>query len=790
MRTIRRWTVIDSAATVYEAMVGLMLDTPWLTATVVVTVLLSAVAVIASASGRRRAQQAKRLSTDVRELLEKGDSTDRLGVAGRSSEFSEIAANLNELLGREQQNDESESGAAPLFEALAQTLPDVMLVHTETILFANDAAANLFGVARGALHGKPVTDLMRPAYRAMVRRQVRAHLDGNQPSGPLEVQLINGGERGLWAELHSRVIDFNNTRALLTVARDISHRKSMEVSLGRGKLQARITLESIGEGIITTDTAGIIDYMNKAAEHLSGASRSLGLGKRLTDLIALVDENDRESLGDPVQKCLDQGKRVSLGRRALLLSKQGKREFSIELTASPIRGPEGTVAGCVIIFHDVTEIRGLTRQMSYQASHDALTGLVNRAEFERRLKGVLKSARSADDGHVVCYLDLDRFKAVNDSSGHLAGDNLLREIASLLKLKVRDSDTVARLGGDEFGLLLVGCPLNKGRQIADDVCQAVDDYRFVRHDQIFDIGVSIGLVEIGHKSGTAENVLSAADSACYIAKQQGRGRVRVYSARDEVDARQRGEIQWLQRLQRALKEDRFELFVQSIISVAGRVTEGPALEVLLRMRDVSGELFTPAQFLDAAARYQLMPQIDRWVVQATLTAMASGALRLPDERSCAINLSGQALGDEDFLEFVVEALDRTGVSPSQLCFEVPEAAVVINLNHAQRFVDVLHGIGCRFALDDFGSGIGSFANLKHLAVDYLKIDGAHTRDLETDSVNRAMVTATIKLARTLNFQVVAEQVEDQASFEAVRRLGVDFVQGYVIERPHALRAVH
>ncbi len=266
--------------------------------------------------------------------------------------------------------------------------------------------------------------------------------------------------------------------------------------------------------------------------------------------------------------------------------------------------------------------------------------------------------------------------------------------------------------------------------------------------------------------------------------------MRVYSARDEVVARQRGEIQWLQRLQRALKEDRFELFVQPIISVAGRVTEGPALEVLLRMRDVSGELFTPAQFLDAAARYQLMPQIDRWVVQATLTAMASGALRLPDERSCAINLSGQALGDEDFLEFVVEALDRTGVSPSQLCFEVSEAAVVINLNHAQRFVDVLHGIGCRFALDNFGSGIGSFANLKHLAVDYLKIDGAHTRDLETDSVNRAMVTATIKLARTLNFQVVAEQVEDQASFEAVRRLGVDFVQGYVIERPHALRTVH
>ena len=763
----------------------LMLEYPWLIATVVVG--LFAAIVLVAVTGRRQAQ---RLNTDIVERLKKGESAKPLSVEDRSTEFVGIVSSLNKLLERDDKTKEPESGAAPLFEALAQTLPDVTLVHTEIILYANDAAADLFGVSRGALQGKPVTDLMRPAYRAVVRRQVSDQLEGNEPSQVIEVQLIHGDERGLWAELHSRVIDFSGTRALLTVARDISHRKSMEASLGRGKLQARITLESIGEGVITTDTAGIIDYMNEAAEQLSGSSRSLGIGKRLTDLIALVDESDRESLGDPVQTCLNERKRISLGRRALLLSKQGGRECSVELTASPIRGAEGTVAGCVIIFHDVTEIRGLTRQMSYQASHDALTGLVNRADFERQLEAALKSARSADVGHVVCYLDLDRFKAVNDTSGHLAGDNLLREIASLLKEKVRDSDTVARLGGDEFALLLVGCPLDKGQQIADDVCRAVGDYRFVWHDQIFDIGVSIGLVEIGHESGSAENVLGAADSACYVAKQQGRGQVRVYSARDEIVARQRGEIHWLQRLQQALKESQFELFVQPIISVAGRVKEGPALEVLLRLRDESGELILPGQFLDSATRYQLMSHIDRWVVQATVTAMASGALRLPDERSCAINLSGQTLGDEDFLEFVVEALDHTGVSPSQLCFEVAESAIVTSLDHAHRFVNVLHGIGCRFALDNFGSGIGSFSNLRHLSIDYLKIDGAFIRDLETDTVNRAMVTAMIKLARTLDFQIIAEQVEDQASFETVRRMGVDFVQGYVVERPRALQAVH
>jgi diguanylate cyclase (GGDEF)-like protein/PAS domain S-box-containing protein len=766
----------------------LMLENPWLAWITVVGLFALNVAIALLA--RRHILQARRLRSDIEELLDESDSAVALEVGGRSAECTELATRLNELVTRERGPDVANADAAPLFEALAQTLPDVTLVHTDTILYANDAAADLFGVAREILEGKPVTDVMRPAYRAAVRRQVQAHLEDDHAPDSLEVQLINGDERGLWAQLHSRIIDFDGTRALLTVARDVSHRKSMEASLGRGKVQARITLESIGEGVITTDTAGVIDYMNAAAEQLTGASRSQGLGKRLLELIALVDETDKESLGDPVQKCLNEKKRVSLGRRASLLSKQSDKEFSIELTASPIRSSEGSVAGCVIIFHDVTEIRGLTRQMSYQASHDALTGLVNRAEFERRLETALKSARSSDAGHVVCYLDLDRFKAVNDSSGHLAGDNLLREIAGLLKEKVRDSDTVARLGGDEFALLLAGCPLDKGRQIADDVCQSISSYRFVWHDQIFDIGVSIGLVEIGHESGSAETVVGAADSACYVAKQQGRGRVHIYSARDEVLARQRGEIQWLQRLQQALKEDQFELFVQPIISVAGRVREGPALEILLRMRGESGELILPSQFLDAAARYQLMSHIDRWVVQATLTAIASGALRLPDERSCSINLSGQTLGDEDFLEFVVEALDHSGVNPSQLCFEVSESAVVTNLDHAHRFVNVLHGIGCRFALDNFGSGIGSFSNLKHLAIDYLKIDGAFIRDLSSDSINRAMVTAMIKLARTLEFQVVAEQVEDQESFETVREMGVDFVQGFVVERPRALQAAH
>jgi diguanylate cyclase (GGDEF)-like protein/PAS domain S-box-containing protein len=748
------------------------------------------VALLVSWRAGKTRRETERLREDVHRLLAGASPAARIVVNGRAGPFVDIAASVNRLLDKTAEAAVANTAGANHFEILANTVPEVALVHTSTILYANEAAGALFGVGPEALRGKQMTDLMRPAYRAMMRKHVSTALEGDARIEPIEVQLINGDDDGLWVELFSRRINYLGQSAVISVARDITHRKSLEASLGRGKLQARVTLESIGEGVITTDGAGTIDYMNEAAEQLLGISRSVAIGKKLPDLIGLLDDVERTSLGDPVALCLAERRRVNLGRRALLVSKQSKREFSIELTASPIRGPERELAGCVVIFHDVTEMRGLTREMSYQASHDALTGLVNRAEFQRRLELALKSTRGDGTGHVVCYLDLDRFKVVNDTCGHMVGDNLLREIASLLKDKVRDSDTVARVGGDEFAMLLWGCPLDKGRQIADDVVQAVHDYQFTWRDRIFDLGVSIGLIEVGPESGSSEAVLSAADSASYIAKQQGRGRAHVYSARDELLARERGEILWLQRLQRALKENQFELYVQPIIALSGRVESGPAAEILLRMRDEAGGSVLPGQFLGAAERYQLMSHVDRWVVQAALTSIANGAPHLPEGRTCGINLSAQSLGDENFLEFVVDLLDHTGVAPGKLCFEIAEPAVMNNLDQARRFINVLHGIGCRFALDDFGSGMGSFAHLKHLSLDYLKIDGTYTRDLQHDSVNREMVAAMTKLARSLDFRVVAEQVEDQATFEAVRSLGIDFIQGFIVERPRPLKTVH
>lgn len=731
---------------------------------------------------------ARRLIALNNELIAvSGDaSVGRRLTASGSIDIDRLGSTVNRLFDALGERDETIQGRDKLFSDFARTFPEIVLVHDEKILQANNSAGGLIGLSPDQLEGREVADLVKPAYRALFRKTTAKRLAGESVPQKMEIQLINGDEQGLWVEAQSSLIDFHGKTAILTIARDVSYRKNLEVSLSRSKRQAQYTLESISEGVITTDNEGRIDYMNRAAEMMTGANREEASQHTIGDLFTLVDEADRRSLGDPVERCLSMRRRVNMGRRALMVSLDSETEHSVEITASPIRGPGNSISGTVVVFHDVGEIRGLTRQMSYQATHDALTGLVNRREFERRLQEAMDAAHAEEATHILCYMDLDRFKAVNDSCGHLAGDNMLREVATLIKEQVRDSDFVGRLGGDEFGTLLVGCPLDKSRQIAADICNAVADYRFVWKDKIFNIGISIGLVEISHASGNLQDSMSAADSACYVAKQRGRGQVHVYSARDEAIARERGDIQWLRQLQDALHEGKFELAMQPIIATSGGDDRGPAAEVFIRLPDDRGRFADTAEFLRPAERYQLMPQIDRWVVNATLAAINAGEIKLAGKRSCAINISGQTLGDEGFLGFVVESLDRSGVAPDKICFEVNEGAVTSNVQHTQRFIEVLHGIGCEFALDDFGSGLGAFSNLKNLPVDYLKIDGSYTRNLSSDQINQEMVSAMIKLARTMEFRVVAEQVEQQEDFDWLRNVGVDFVQGSFIEAPSPL----
>jgi diguanylate cyclase (GGDEF)-like protein/PAS domain S-box-containing protein len=695
---------------------------------------------------------------------------------------------VNELLAKLAERNERALERDTLFARLMESVSEAVVVHREHIEFANSRFGALVGLAPRDLIGRKLGELVPAEYAELVTDNIRRRLAGEPASERYEIELVGAQGQVSRLELATAPLNLGGSPALLITAIEMTPRRSTAAQ-SQDRSRALATLDSIGEGVITTDSRGRIDYLNQAAETLTGTSSASAAGKVFAEIATLVDEGSRKSLGDPVRQCLATGARVTLGRRALLLSKQGGNEFSIELSAAPIRAVNQEISGAVIILHDVTEMSGLARQMSYQASHDALTGLVNRREFERRLQEALEVAHGGQTAHVLCYLDLDRFKAVNDTCGHLAGDNMLREIATLLKDQVRDSDTVGRLGGDEFGLLLVGCPLEKARQIADDVTHAVNDYRFVWKDKIFNVGVSVGLLEIGQESGELDDVMSAADSACYIAKKQGTIHVHIYSARDEAAARHRGEIQWLQKLQAALRDNRFELYVQPIVATAETTDSGPALEVFVRMMDVDDAAIAPSHFLKTAERYRLMPLVDRWVVQTALAAIGRGGLKVPEGRSVAINIAGQTLGDTQFLEFVVECFDRTGVAPSQVCFEVTENSVVSNLDYARRFIGVLHGMGCKFALDDFGSGLGSFSNLKTLAMDYLKIDGSFMRNIARDTVNQAMVAAMIKLARTLDFKTIAEQVEDQASLDAARKMGVDFIQGYIIGRPQPMQAV-
>ncbi len=760
-------------------------DNALLIAALIALALLAVLSAVLLYRRQREAGHLRDISERMAAVAATGDFAERLAPHVTGGRAGDVAENVDLLLARLQKESASGVEREHVYRRLTEAMHEGVAVDRDGIQIANARFAELCGAASPAqLHGRQLTDLVHPDFAELLGEILRRHRAGQAAPERFEAELRSADGPGPRLEFAFQRASYEGRPALLVSAIEMSARAGSGPSQ-RGHGTAWEALDALGEGVATTDAEGRIVYVNQSGEQLIGRPAAEALGRSLQEVINLVDEADRKALGDPVRQCLTTGTRVHIGRRGMVVSNDGGGERSIELTVSPLRDPGGEIAGTVITMRDVSDLRGLTRQMSYQASHDALTGLVNRREFENRLQESLEAAHGGAARHVLCYLDLDRFKAVNDECGHVAGDSMLREVAALIKDAVRDSDTVGRLGGDEFGILLIGCPLEKARQIADDVVRAVADYRFVWKDKIFNTGVSVGLVEVSRESGSLEDLIGAADSACYVAKKQG-GRVHVYSARDEAAARQRGEIHWLQQLQSALKDGRFELHAQPIVAVDAQTTIGPGLEVLLRLRDENGATVAPGEFMVAAERYRLMPHVDRWVVQTALAALGRGAVRLASGRSLCINLSGQTLGDAAFLEFVVDCLDRSGVAPERVCFEVTENSVITNIEHARRFIGVLHGMGCRFALDDFGRGLSSFSNLKNLSLDYLKIDGYFIRNLASDNVNQAMVTAMIKLARSLNFQVVAEQVEDMSALDSVRRMGVDFVQGYQVGRPQPL----
>ncbi len=631
--------------------------------------------------------------------------------------------------------------------------------------------------------------LVHPDDMARVQALIRDHVAGKIPmfESVHRMRHVKGDWRWVVSRAKARVDSSGRLRRLVGVEFDITERKLYEDALFKEKESAQITLQSIGDGVITTDGHLVVEYLNPTAEELTGWKFDEAQGRNIDEIFRGFHEETCEPLENPLSVAIRRARAIKTVRPTLLIKRDGN-EMYIESTASPIRDGTGAVCGGVLVFHDVSESRELNRKLSYHASHDVLTGLVNRREFEQRLERSLRSAKARETSYALCHLDVDQFKIINDTCGHSAGDALLGQVGALLKTKIRWRDTLARLGGDEFGVLLESCSLDEALRMAEQLKETIRGYRFVWEERTFRLGCSVGVVPITGDSEDVAALLSAADSACAAAKEAGRNRVFSFQENDMDLMRRRKEMQWAARINNALEESRFELFRMTIAPLQGH-DPGSHYELLLRMRDEAGKIVSPQSFIHAAERYGITPQIDRWVVSNALRWLVSEA----DERErlalCSINLSGQSITDEKFLPFVIEQLRSSGIDGTKICFEITETAAINSYSQANRFIQSLKELGCRFALDDFGTGLSSFGYLKHFPVDFLKIDGSFVKEILHDQIDREMVRSINEIGHLTGKKTIAEFAENEEIIAMLRNLGVDYAQGYGIASPQRILKV-
>ena len=629
--------------------------------------------------------------------------------------------------------------------------------------------------------------LVHPDDIARVQRQLREHLEGKTPlfESIHRMRHSNGDWRWIECRVQGRVDAHGRAIRLVGIETDITERKLYEEALFREKESAQITLQSIGDGVVTTDTESNVQYLNPVAVGLTGWELDDAGGLAIDEIFRGFHEETCEPVENPVTIAMRRNRRTKTVRPTLLIRRDGN-ELYIESTAAPIRDPNGNVTGGVLVFHDVSESRELNRRLSYAASHDVLTELVNRSEFESRLTRALNSARAQETSYALLYLDLDQFKIVNDACGHNAGDQLLQQLGALLKSKIRWRDTLARLGGDEFGVLLEGCTIEEAVRTAEVLRELVADFRFVWEERTFRLGVSIGVVPIMANTDDVASLMTAADSACAAAKDAGRNRIYCYEENDIDLMKRRKEMQWAARITNALEENRFEMYRQTIQPLHQGLDQGAHYELLLRMRDEQGQIVSPELFINSAERYGLTPQIDRWVITNVFRWLVSEA----DERErlslCSINLSGRSLADEKFLPFVIEQFKVSGLNGALICFEITETAAIASYSQANRFIHALKELGCRFALDDFGTGLSSFGYLKHFPVDFLKIDGSFVREIIHDPIDREMVRSINEIGHLTGKRTIAEFAENEEIITMLRGIGVDYAQGYGVDKPQPL----
>ncbi|WP_432695063.1 ammonium transporter [Marinobacterium sp. YM272] len=726
-------------------------------------------------------------TTELSDLLNAMNEQEQTGDTERKmpvepfTEVGQIASKYNQVMGKLNR-------AMSRTRLILRDMQDGVITFSDQglITSANPGAATIFGHSLEQFTGRHIADLLHDEclklYPRTPLKQLLPLIASSQNEGPHELIGRTRAGEPITIEVTTSASPTAEGVQYSAVIRDIGERKRMEERLHRHSQLAQVTLEAITEAVITCDERMNTVYLNPIAQSLTGNRTEEVYGEPIDLVVRLQSmEGDNISIGALCRDSTPAGEY----RQLSLIGADGQRA-RVQLNCAPLHDKDGHSVGWVVAMQDITRNSELQQQLTFQAVHDALTGLLNRREFERRLDQLIVSARKDNSEHLICYLDLDQFKLVNDTCGHRAGDTLLRQLSQTLKPLLRQQDTFARLGGDEFGVLLANCPVGPGLEIADNLRQAVKEFRFPWEGQVFSVGVSIGLVPFGADALSLDELLSLADSACYAAKDAGRNRVQLYETDDNELNFRKGQMQWASHIQQAIDCDQFRLYFQTIEPLESNGDDIPHIEIFIRMLDADGELVPPGAFVPAAERYDLMPQVDQWVVRNTLAWLGDRLHAGNGNIQCAINLSGASIGSPECLATIKEHIARHDIPPQLLCFEITETAAMSDPDAARAFIEELRSIGCHFALDDFGSGLSSFGYLKRLPVDYLKIDGIFVRDMSNNEIDQAMVASINHIAHIMGLKTVAEFVEDQATRDLLGDIGVDFVQGYLVSKPAPL----
>lgn len=653
-------------------------------------------------------------------------------------------------------------------------------------MFMSESAAEIYGYGPSVIPktGSELQQRILPEDRERVASAIKTSLKEGTPYQVEHRFLMPDDKTVLWVRAKGRPLRDSDgrTRRLLGLSADITARKKAEAELVKEQMRAQITLNSVAEGVVRTDADGLIDYLNPAAESLCGKSAAEALNRPWREILSLMPEEHEGADSDLVGRCLSEGQAIRASCWYRLFQPSG-REFSVQVSAAPLFEETGKAQGVVLVLQDLSEVRAMERERTYLASHDGLTGLLNRYEFEQRVTKTLTDASHGVGPHALCLVELDTFKVVNDSCGHVHGDNILRQVSALLETRIRGNDIFARIGGDEFGILMKDCDLQEAHNRAEEITTTIRSFRFLADTRIFSLGASLGIVPVDEFSPPFEELMMAADAACYLAKEKGRNTFHIGRPDEEEIARHSRQAYWAQKIGRCLEGDCFTLHGQHIFPLDhedGRITE-----FLLRIQD-GMDIVEPGSFLGAAERYHLMPDIDRWVVRHAIEIIPKLLREETIRQSFTINLSGQSLSQEGMLDFILKEIHTSEIDPVHLCFEITETAVISNIAAAKRLIRGLGGIGCSIALDDFGSGLSSFRYLKELSVQFLKIDGALVRDIATDDIMRSMVGAIKNVADTMGLKTIGEWVESEATLSELRELGINYAQGFVLDRPHPL----